>query len=284
MRVAITGASGFVGRHVIAELAKRDIEIVAMLRPASALPASLSGWTGRISVVRVDLHDPAANPFEGMGAPDVVMHLAWGGLPNYKSLHHFETELPAQYRFLSRLIRAGLGTLLVTGTCFEYGMQSGALGEDMEARPGNPYGFAKDALRRELEYLKAVHPFSLVWARLFYMHGEGQAPNSLLPQLQRAVERGEPVFNMSGGEQLRDYLPVTEVARHLVTLALAQRDTGVINVCSGRPISIRKLVADWQKERGSQIALNLGHYPYADYEPFAFWGDRSRLNAIIGNT
>jgi nucleoside-diphosphate-sugar epimerase len=282
MRVAITGASGFVGHHVIAELAKRDIEIVAVLRPASALPASLSDPTGRISVVRVDLHDPAANPFEDMGAPDVVMHLAWGGLQNYKSLHHFETELPAQYRFLCRLIRAGLGTLLVTGTCFEYGMQSGALGEDMEVRPGNPYGFAKDALRRELEYLKGVHPFSLLWARLFYMHGEGQAPNSLLPQLQRAVERGEPVFNMSGGEQLRDYLPVTEVACHLVTLALAQRDVGVINVCSGRPISVRKLVENWQKERGSQIALNLGHYPYADYEPMAFWGNRSRLDQIVG--
>lgn len=284
MRVAITGASGFVGRHVIAELAKRDIEIVAVLRPASALPASLSGLTDRISVASVDIHDSTANLFEVMGAPDVMVHLAWGGLPNYKSLHHFETELPAQYKFLSRLIRAGLGALLVTGTCFEYGMQSGALGEDMEARPGNPYGFAKDALRRELEYLKAVHPFSLVWARLFYMYGEGQAPDSLLPQLERAVERGELEFNMSGGEQLRDYLPVTEVARHLVTLALAQRDVGVINVCSGRPISVRKLVEDWQKAHGSQVALNLGHYPYPDYEPMAFWGDRSRLNAIIGNT
>lgn len=283
MRVAITGASGFVGRHVIAELAKRDIEIVAVLRPASALPASLSGLTDRISVASVDIHDSTANLFEVLGAPDVMVHLAWGGLPNYKSLHHFETELPAQYKFLSRLIRAGLGALLVTGTCFEYGMQSGALGEDMEARPSNPYGFAKDALRRELEYLKSAHPFSLVWARLFYMHGEGQAPDSLLPQLERAVERGEPVFNMSGGEQLRDYLPVTEVARQLVTLALAQRDAGVINVCSGRPISVRKLVEDWVKERGSQIALNLGHYPYPDYEPMAFWGNRSRLNAITGN-
>lgn len=275
MKIAVTGATGFIGRHVLAELGARSVESVALVRAASiGLGHSNSG------VVQLDLHDAPANAFDLMGRPDVLIHLAWSGLPNYKSLHHFEHELPAQYRFLKNLIESGLQNLVVAGTCFEYGMQSGSLSEDIVPQPSNPYGFAKDTLRCQLEYLKSAHPFHLTWARLFYLYGEGQAENSLLPQLRQAVERGDPVFNMSGGEQLRDYLPVTEVARHLVALALARKDMGAVNVCSGTPISVRKLVESWIKENGWSIALNLGHYPYPDYEPLAFWGDRKKLDSL----
>ncbi|ODU04708.1 MAG: epimerase [Thiobacillus sp. SCN 63-1177] len=271
MKVAVTGATGFIGRHVVAELAKHAVTVVAVVRPSSTKTLALPVG----NVVSLDLHDAPANAFEIMGCPDVLIHLAWDGLPNYRSLHHFELELPAQYRFLKGLIESGLQNLVVVGTCFEYGMQ-------FAPSPSNPYGFAKDALRSELEYLRKTHPFHLTWARLFYLYGEGQAENSLLPQLRQAVERGDPAFNMSGGEQLRDYLPVDEAARHLVSLALAKQDVGAVNVCSGAPISVRRLVEGWIKENGWAIRLNLGYYPYPDYEPMAFWGDSTKLSTLIG--
>jgi dTDP-6-deoxy-L-talose 4-dehydrogenase (NAD+) len=276
MKVAVTGATGFIGRHVLAELEARSVETIALARLATAKPMEHASSR----VVQLDLHDAPSNAFELMGRPDVLIHLAWSGLPNYKSLHHFEQELPAQYRFLKSLVESGLQNIVVAGTCFEYGMRSGALSEDVTPHPSNPYGFAKDALRCQLEYLKSALPFDLTWARLFYLYGEGQAESSLLPQLRQAAERGDPVFNMSGGEQLRDYLPVTEVARSLVSLALAKKDMGVVNVCSGTPISVRKLVEDLIKENGWSITLNLGHYPYPDYEPMAFWGDRRKLDSL----
>jgi dTDP-6-deoxy-L-talose 4-dehydrogenase (NAD+) len=277
MKVAVTGATGFIGRHVLAELEARSVETIALVRPSTAKAFVPSG--GR--VVQLDLHNTPPNAFELMGRPDVLIHLAWSGLPNYKSLHHFEQELPAQYRFLKDLVESGLQNLVVAGTCFEYGMQSGALSEDTAPHPSNPYGFAKDALRCQLEYLKAFHPFHLTWARLFYLYGEGQAESSLLPQIKQAAERCDPVFNMSGGEQLRDYLPVNEVARHLVSLSLAGKDIGAVNVCSGTPVSVRKLVENWIRENGWSITLNLGHYPYPDYEPMAFWGDRRKLDSLL---
>ena len=280
MKVAVTGATGFIGKHVLAELGRHAVEVVSVVRPsprkASELPSG--------SVVQFDLHNTPSNAFELMGRPDVLIHLAWEGLPNYKSLHHFETELPAQFRFLKGLIESGLPALVVAGTCFEYGMQSGPLSENMETHPSNPYGFAKDMLRRQLGYLNEINPFALTWARLFYLYGEGQAENSLLPQLKNAVERGDKVFNMSGGEQLRDYLPVAEVARQLVSLALARKDAGAVNVCSGQPISIRRLVEGWVKDNGWSISLNPGYYPYPDYEPMAFWGDAQKFCSIIGET
>ena len=277
MRIAVTGATGFVGRHVVAELERHSISPILICRPATEVPATLS----RHTVVRTDLREASAEAFHLMGQPEVLIHLAWGDLPNYKSLRHFEDELPAQYRFLKALVESGLKNLLVTGTCLEYGMQSGQLSEDSMTQPNNPYGFAKDALRRQLEYLREVKPFNLTWARLFYLYGEGQREHSLLPQLQRAAERGDRVFNMSGGEQLRDYLPVVEAVQQLVSLAMGARGHGVVNVCSGKPISVRKLVEGWIEENGWSIGPRPGHYSYPEHEPMAFWGDRNKLTRCL---
>lgn len=279
MRIAVTGATGFIGRHVLSVLAQQGADVTVMQRPGT----ERSPWIAGVSAVEIDLHDPPVDSFEILGRPDTLIHLAWAGLPNYKSLHHFEEELPTQYRFLRRLIDGGLSRIVVAGTCFEYGMCSGPLSEEMLPQPANPYGFAKDCLRRQLEFLKSTRTFDLAWARLFYTYGEGQPSSSLLPQLERALANGDSVFNMSGGEQLRDYLPVAEVARTLVALAQADDDVGVVNVCSGRPVSVRGFVERWLKERGHSISLNLGHYPYPDYEPMAFWGDRRKLDRILGS-
>jgi dTDP-6-deoxy-L-talose 4-dehydrogenase (NAD+) len=158
------------------------------------------------------------------------------------------------------------------GTCFEYGPQFGPIDANIETHPNNPYGFAKDVLHKQLQQLKGLHPFKLTWARLFYMYGLGQAESSLYSLLRSAVERGDKVFKMSGGEQLRDYLPVEDVASAIVDLAFEEEDKCVVNICSGQPISIRRLVEGWIQQNGWDIELALGEYPYPDYEPLAFWG------------
>ena len=278
IKVALTGATGFIGRHVLAELNSHDgVEVIAVARELQEGDPVISN--GRW--VQMDICKPPANAFEALGSPDILIHLAWHGLPNYRSLHHFEAELPTQYAFLKLLVQQGLKSVVVAGTCFEYGMQSGPLSEEIETRPANPYGFAKDALRKQLQYLQALHPFNLTWARLFYMYGDGQPDSSLIPQLTKAVERGDKVFNMSGGEQLRDYLPVTAVAEKMVSLALKQQNIGTINICSGKPISVRNLVEKWIRDEHWDIKLNLDFYSYPDYEPMAFWGCSNKLNSML---
>lgn len=276
MKVALTGASGFLGRHVLTALMQHDVEVVAVTRDAS----KLDHVNKLVNIVELDIYENC-DLYYAMSAPDVLIHLAWDGLPNYNSLNHFETELPRQYSFIKHMVKSGLKSLFVSGTCFEYGMQSGALSESTLTYPTNPYGFAKDALQKELAFLKEINPFNLIWARLFYMFGQSQSSNSLYPQLKQAVLRGDKIFNMSGGEQLRDYLPVETIAEMIVKLALAERDIGVVNICSGKPISVKNLVGQWMQENNWKIELNLGRYPYPDYEPMEFWGCRYYLDKVL---
>jgi nucleoside-diphosphate-sugar epimerase len=279
MKVAVTGASGFLGAHVLAALRGRTgLQLVTAAR--GPLPVGRLQPAARH--VRFDLGtvDPT-QAFDQLGQPEVLIHLAWSGLPNYNSAHHLEQQLPQQYAFLSGLLVAGLRSLTCAGTCFEYGMQSGQLSEEVPTQPTNPYGIAKDALHRRLQLLHTEPPFALNWARLFYMYGEGQPATSLYSQFMAAGRGGEASFGMSGGEQLRDFLPVTRVAELIVALALDAPGAGTVNICSGRPISVRSLVEEWRRERGWQIALDLGRYPYPDYEPMAFWGSSARLQRLL---
>jgi dTDP-6-deoxy-L-talose 4-dehydrogenase (NAD+) len=207
--------------------------------------------------------------------------LAWEGLPNYQQPFHIEVNLPRHISLLNNLIANGLKDITVSGTCLEYGMADGALKENMEPLPTTAYAIAKNELRKHLESLSLTKRFSLTWLRLFYMFGKGQSPKSLFSQLNEAINNGEPVFKMSGGEQVRDFLPIQKVAQIIVKSALQKDVEGVINCCSGLPVTLKDFVADYLKAIDKKIELQLGYYPYTDYEPMKFWGDNHKLNKIL---
>jgi nucleoside-diphosphate-sugar epimerase len=282
MKILVTGATGFVGNHVIKALLQEGISVVATSR--SIEKAQEYDWFPAVTYRQSDLVvNATTNYYDFFGKPTHVIHLAWEGLPNYKDLFHIERNLPHSYYFIKNLVENGLQNVAITGTCFEYGMQNGCLAEHLATRPQTPYGLAKDSLRKYLEVLQQKMPFQLKWIRLFYMYGQGQSEKSILSQLDKALLNQESSFNMSGGEQLRDYLPIEVVANKIIRLTLHTRTNGVFNCCHGQPISIRKLVESHLASTQQSIKLNLGHYPYPDYEPMAFWGDNTKYNEVINH-
>jgi nucleoside-diphosphate-sugar epimerase len=282
-KVLVTGATGFIGNYVLHELLKQQYHVIAT--SASPEKAKSRDWYEKVEYIPLDLKNlfPADNYYQYFNKPDLLIHLAWEGLPNYKAAFHEEENLPRHFAFLKNLVVHGLRDISVTGTCFEYGLHEGCLSEDRPSDPSNPYARAKNSLRLMLEELAKNEPFRLKWVRLFYMYGKGQSPNSLLSQLQSALDRGDTEFNMSPGDQLRDYLPVETVARYIVKIATQSEVTGIINCCSGIPMPVMELVTEYLKKREASIKLNTGYYPYSDLEPKDFWGDTKKLKTILRN-
>ena len=278
MKTLVTGATGFVGNYVIQELLKNNHEVIASSIDADDKHFS---WASDVQYIACNLNDEKKDYFRFFQKPDLLIHLSWEGLPNYQELFHFERNLFKNYRFLKNIIENGLNNVTVIGTCLEYGMKNGPLREDMESNPNNPYALAKDTLRKFLVQLQEKIAFNFKWLRLFYVYGKGQRPNSILSQLDTALNRGDKEFNMSGGEQLRDYLPVEKVAEYIVKVVTQNKVAGIINCCSGSPISIRKLVEDYLRINKKIIELKFGYYSYHPYEPMAFWGDTSKLEKTL---
>jgi dTDP-6-deoxy-L-talose 4-dehydrogenase (NAD+) len=233
-----------------------------------------------LDYVSKNLNDQETDYYTFFKRPEAMIHLCWEGLPNYNSILHTEKNLPVNYYFIKNMIQNGLSDITITGTCFEYGLQYGCLSEDMDTRPVTNYGLAKDTLRKFIQSLQ--WKFNFKWLRLFYLYGSGQGEKSLYTQLENAIVNKEKTFNLSMGEQLRDYLPVNIAAEYIVKLVLQNNVQGIINCCSGQPISIRRFVENFFAKKKHGINLNLGYYPYVEYEPLAFWGNTEKMKNAIG--
>lgn len=281
MRLLVTGATGFIGSHLIRELLKcKTHQVVATSK--SIDKAMKFDWFSKVEYIEYNFNNRNnKNVYDFFGKPDQLIHLAWENLSDYKSSSHTDVILPNHCNFIGSMVAGGLKEVVVTGTCFEYGMIEGCLSEDICTKPDNPYGAAKDSLRKFIVDLQKRHNFVYKWIRLFYMYGEGQSKTSLMYLLDMAIQNKEKEFNMSGGEQLRDFLPIAKVVQNIDLIA--NQDILInqsINCCSGRPISVKNLVKNYLKERQCQIKLNLGFYPYPSYEPMKFWGDNSKLKIL----
>jgi len=282
MKILVTGATGFIGNYVISQLLEMNILVIAT--SSSRERALEKTWFTKVEFVEHHIHNSSTeNLFEKFKSPDLAIHLAWGGLSNFKSQEHLDNIFPAHLNFLRNLLTNGLKDLTCVGTCLEYGMQEGELSEEMKGTPTIAYPLAKRKLYEELVQLQKELSFSLKWVRLFYMYGEGQSPKSILSLLEKALDTNEKIFNMSLGEQVRDYLHVSEVSKNIIIFALQKKIEGLVNCCSNKPITIKELVLDYLDKRHKKIELNFGYYPYTDYEPMKFWGSNKKLKSILND-
>ena len=276
MKIAITGATGFIGQHVRNVLAKTDNDVVLVVRHVERV----GDKSAREEIVAADLSQARTDWFELFGRPDVVLHLAWGGLPNYMDCYHVDVELPTQLRFLTALINSGLKKLVVTGTCYEYGISRGALSEDQETNPNTPYGIAKDRLRKELFELRSTQHFDLTWARIFYPYGEGQSERSIYSQLTRAISNNEKEFAIGSGTQMLDFIQVTTVAKALLAFVTEIKGIGLINVGSGEPQTVIEFVERLICRFESNIVPKVGVINDREYESISFWSDNNLLDSL----
>ena len=263
--VCITGGTGFIGRAIVEYLLEKEYEVVVITR--KTLTVEKFSWADQVRVIPCDIFGEYIDlPKLGV---DILLHLAWGHLSNYRSPQHFIYAKDSK-AFICRQLKNGLKHVSVTGSCQEYGLGYGPLEPLGPLNPHTAYAQAKVDLHRSLRAACDTTGALLSWARIFYTYGAGQSEKTIISQLNRAIDNGDEWFDMSAGEQLRDYLPVSQVAEQ-ISILLETKANGVFNIGSGEPISIRRLVSEHALSRKSSIKFRYGVYPYPDYETMAFW-------------
>ena len=270
MKIAITGATGYIGNHLVEKLLSLNHDLI--VTGTSFKKAKSFNWFNKVQFLEFNIDNVSDEYIRILAKSNKLVHLAWSGLPNYNSINHIENNLIQHYIFLKKLIQFGITDITVTGTCLEYGLKEGCLWPNDLTNPVVPYAIAKDTLRKFLFKLKENFDYDLKWARLFYSYGKGQSKSSILEQLAIAINNGDEIFNMSKGDQLRDYLSISDLVNLLAEIIFKDNESDIYNCSSGSPISIRTLVENYLTDNNLKIKLNLGYYDYPDYEPMAFWG------------
>jgi dTDP-6-deoxy-L-talose 4-dehydrogenase (NAD+) len=264
--IHLVGSGGFIGN--------------AVQRQAGQVLLRCWSHTSNNQVNFFDLLDPNSWQTLLINEPETVILLSWPGLPNYQQSFHVTRNLPATLQLVEQLIAAGLKRIVVAGTCYEYGLQNGALQEYHSTDPLNFYAIAKDSLRRSVANICEQHKVCWSWLRIFYPFGDGQNPKSLLPSLEHAIQSRNTSFPMSSGRQLRDFIHVDKVADLLLLLATHPLANGIYNGGTGDAYSLREFVEFKIRELSADIKLECGVYPDRQDEPLAFWADVSRIHSL----
>jgi nucleoside-diphosphate-sugar epimerase len=259
-RVLLTGATGFVGGHVLRALAEIGVPVRAVIRSGSG--ARLPACPGDIEIVESgDLFSETPNWWvEVCEGVDCVAHLAWIATPGRYLIASENIDcLRGTLSLAKGAAEAKVRLFLGVGTCFEYDLSGGELSIANPLGPSTPYAGAKAAAFLSLSQWLPPQGVAFVWARLFYLYGEGEHPSRLVPYLRSQLAAGERV-DLTSGRQIRDFLDVKDAAAKLVSL-LNGDVTGAYNVCSGTPITVRALAECIAMEFGRPDLLNFGARP-----------------------
>lgn len=272
--IAVTGASGYIGSHVVTDLLNKGANVIALdCRP----PQGQSECRWVCTDILSSDFDPSA-VFDT--TPDVCLHLAWRNGFVHNAPSHIE-DLSAHYRFLNKMIDYGVERVAVMGTMHEIGYWEGMIDEHTPCNPISLYGIAKDSLRRAMQFEKTRKDFSLQWLRGFYIYGDDFNSQSIFGKLLRASASGQKTFPFTSGVNQYDFVSIHELARMISACVLQDEISGIINCCSGKPVSLADRVQGFIDENDLEIELDYGAFPDRPYDSPATWGDSSKIDRIM---
>ncbi|KGP80869.1 MULTISPECIES: NAD-dependent epimerase/dehydratase family protein [unclassified Paenibacillus] len=280
-KIIVTGANGFIGSHVVDELALAGEDVYAI---SSKVEHKIN--TSNVTWLKADLLDDnqIENIFSIVGSPTHLLHLAWDTTPNqyWNSSSNFKW-VSASLSLFDRFRVAGGKRIVGVGSCAEYDLSQGLCKESETPLSYNTvYGSSKNSLHHMLMTYSQHYEISSAWARLFYLYGPREHQLRLVPSVILSLLNDKKA-KCSHGQQIRDYMYVKDAAQALVKL-LSSESNGPVNIGSGKSISLSEIIYKIADILQHRELIQLGAIPTSVEEPKIVLADITKLIENTGWT
>lgn len=251
-RYVVTGGTGFIGSHIVAELATRGERVRTFDNGSSGQHAKAAvgdRYGGRVEFLHGDLRDYSAVVNALVGA-DVVFHQ--GGLASVPASiadpdASLEINVNGTHNVLMAARAAGVRRVVFASSSAVYG-DSPKLPkhEQMLPTPLSPYAAHKLAAEYLCGVFTYVYGLETVALRYFNVFGPGQSPRSeyapVIPRFITALLAGQRLEIYGDGEQTRDFTYIDDVVRANLLAAEAPAAVGrVLNIGCGHRVSLNEV-------------------------------------------
>lgn len=270
--ILITGASGFVGMQVMKildNLKNTNLFPIVKIKKKSIFKKFKNV---KKTYVTKDVFNETEKWWKKkLDKIDIVIHIAWN--TEYGKYLDSDLNINCLYgslRLGNAIAKSKVKRFVGIGTCLEYKQTNGKVTVDTELDPKNLYSITKVALFTSLQKLFLIKKKEFVWCRLFYLYGEGEDERRLSAYIHKQLKNGLEV-KLTSGYQIRDFMNVYDAAKIISKISL-DKNVGVVNVCSEKPISIKKFAKKIALQYGRLDLLKFGKRKKNLYEPDAVWG------------
>lgn len=273
MKIVITGANGYIGANLVKQCLDSGHDVLAVDINKDFIDARANYKNINIFSDDIDF----INEFEN---PDALIHLAWRDGFVHNSYVHLD-DLPCHYKFLKSVIESGIKYISVLGTAHEIGYFEGAVDDNTPCNPMSLYGISKNALRQSLHLIVSDKNTAFHWLRAFYIIGDDLRSNSVFGKLLRKANNGEKSFPLNSGKNKYDFITVEELSKQILAATLQDEVTGIINVCSGKPVSLGEQIESFIYKNKLNIKINYGVYPDRAYDSPIIYGNADKIKRIM---
>ncbi len=275
MKILVTGANGYLGAGVVKKLLDDGQQVVA----TDIVTDRCDERAERISC---DIFS-VENPYEFFGKPEAILHLAWRDGFIHNSESHI-IDLPKHFKFLQALFNSDIEKVAVMGSMHEIGFYEGCIDENTPCNPQCLYGIAKNTLRQAVEYMASASNKQFQWLRGYYIVSDTAYGSSIFSKLYKAATvEGKKEFPFTMGTNKFDFVDYADFCNKTASAVEQSEINGIINICSGKPVSLADRVEQFIKDNQLGIKLLYGAFPDREYDSKAIWGDSTKIDYILSH-